>query len=89
MNRLLLSRPKIQNKKLGDSMSGIMESLVQTSVCHNDQTSHAEKELQAQAFAEISLILLSAGYFRARIATLSEFDKVRIIGVQSSCVSFR
>lgn len=50
---------------------------------HNDQTSHAEKKLQAQAFAEICLALLSAGYFRARIATLSQFDKVRILGMHA------
>mmetsp|Transcript_52863 Transcript_52863/g.67798 ORF Transcript_52863/g.67798 Transcript_52863/m.67798 type:complete len:681 (-) Transcript_52863:262-2304(-) len=43
---------------------------------HNDdQTSSAEKELQSNAFNQIAQILLEAGYFRARIATLSEFDK--------------
>ena len=43
---------------------------------HNDdQTSSAEHILQAKAFDEIVRTLLAAGYFRARIATLSEFDK--------------
>lgn len=43
---------------------------------HNDdQTSSAEKEMQATAFAAIVALLLEAGYYRARIATLSEFDK--------------
>jgi hypothetical protein len=41
-----------------------------------DQTSQAEKVFQKQKFDEIIEILLSAGYFRARINTLSEFDKV-------------
>ena len=45
---------------------------------HNDdQTSKAEKDLQAKAFEHIVHILIEAGYFRARIATLSDFDKVR------------
>lgn len=44
---------------------------------HNDdQTSRAEKDLQENAFQSIVDILLEAGYFRARIANLSEFDKV-------------
>eukprot|EP00753_Platysulcus_tardus_P007692 PLAT15393.1.p1 GENE.PLAT15393.1~~PLAT15393.1.p1 ORF type:complete len:647 (+),score=430.85 PLAT15393.1:25-1941(+) len=42
----------------------------------SDQTSAAEKELQAAKFEELTQILLSAGYFRARIPSLSEFDKV-------------
>lgn len=42
-----------------------------------DQTSEAEKVLQRQKFDEILGVLLSAGYFRARIATLTPFDKVR------------
>lgn len=41
----------------------------------HDQTSASEKEMQASAFAEIVTLLLSAGYFRARIAGLSDFDK--------------
>jgi hypothetical protein len=41
-----------------------------------DQTSQSEKILQKEKFDEIIQILLSAGYFRARINTLSEFDKV-------------
>lgn len=46
---------------------------------HNDdQTSSAEKELQENAFQNIVNILLEAGYFRARIANLAEFDKVSI-----------
>ena len=41
-----------------------------------DQTSESEKILQKQKYDEIIQLLLSAGYFRARINTLSEFDKV-------------
>jgi hypothetical protein len=41
-----------------------------------DQTSESEKKLQRQKFEEIIEILLSAGYFRARIHSLSDFDKV-------------
>ena len=41
-----------------------------------DQTSETEKVLQKQKYDEIIQLLLSAGYFRARINTLSEFDKV-------------
>jgi len=42
-----------------------------------DQTSEEEKAYQAAKYHEIIEILLSAGYFRTRIAGLSEFDKVR------------
>eukprot|EP01031_Cornospumella_fuschlensis_P048417 gene48417-59293_t len=41
-----------------------------------DQTSETEKVYQKNKYNEIIEILLSAGYFRARINTLSEFDKV-------------
>jgi hypothetical protein len=41
-----------------------------------DQTSETEKVYQRQKYEEIIDLLLSAGYFRARINTLSEFDKV-------------
>lgn len=41
-----------------------------------DQTSLDEKNYQRQKYDDIIQILLSAGYFRARINTLSEFDKV-------------
>lgn len=41
-----------------------------------DQTSETEKVYQKAKYNEIIEILLSAGYFRARINTLSEFDKV-------------
>lgn len=41
-----------------------------------DQTSETEKAYQREKYEEIVDILLSAGYFRARINTLSEFDKV-------------
>lgn len=41
-----------------------------------DQTSQSEKILQRQKFEEIIEILLGAGYFRARINSLSDFDKV-------------
>jgi hypothetical protein len=47
-------------------------------ITHADQTSEAEKALQRQKFEEILGVLLSAGYFRARIATLTPFDKVRL-----------
>lgn len=41
-----------------------------------DQTSETEKVYQKKKYEEIIEILLTAGYFRARINTLSEFDKV-------------
>lgn len=41
-----------------------------------DQTSETEKVYQRNKYNEIIEILLTAGYFRARINTLSEFDKV-------------
>lgn len=41
-----------------------------------DQTSESEKIHQRQKYDEIIDMLVSAGYFRARINTLSEFDKV-------------
>lgn len=41
-----------------------------------DQTSESEKIFQRKKYEEIIEILLSAGYFRARINTLTEFDKV-------------
>lgn len=41
-----------------------------------DQTSEIEKTYQKNKYNEIIEILLAAGYFRARINTLSEFDKV-------------
>lgn len=41
-----------------------------------DQTSESEKIYQRKKYEEIVEILLGAGYFRARISTLSEFDKV-------------
>lgn len=41
-----------------------------------DQTSETEKVYQRQKYEEIIDLLLSAGYFRARINNLSEFDKV-------------
>jgi hypothetical protein len=41
-----------------------------------DQTSAIEKQYQRQKYEEIIDVLLSAGYFRARINTLCEFDKV-------------
>ena len=41
-----------------------------------DQTSESEKVHQRQKYDEIIDMLVSAGYFRARINTLSEFDKV-------------
>jgi hypothetical protein len=51
-----------------------------------DQTSEAERFLQKQKLEELVGLLLSAGYFRARIATLTPFDKV---GVASSPVLSR
>lgn len=41
-----------------------------------DQTSQAELLLQSKALEELLSVLLSAGYFRARVASLSAFDKV-------------
>jgi hypothetical protein len=41
-----------------------------------DQTSAAELALQAKALEDLLSILLNAGYFRARMASLSAFDKV-------------
>ena len=41
-----------------------------------DQTSEAERVVQKKALADILGVLLSAGYFRARIAQLAPFDKV-------------
>lgn len=41
-----------------------------------DQTSKSEKDYQRQKYDEIIELLLSAGYHRARINNLSEFDKV-------------
>lgn len=41
-----------------------------------DQTSESEKQLQRQTFNNIIDVLIGAGYHRARINTLSEFDKV-------------
>jgi len=42
-------------------------------------------QLQAQKYAEIIDMLLAAGYFRARISSLSEFDK--IIGGLTWCIT--
>ena len=41
-----------------------------------DQTSHAEKVMQSGKIDSILEILISAGYFRARLEMLSLFDKV-------------
>lgn len=41
-----------------------------------DQTSEAEKLLQQKKYAEIVESLIAAGYYRAQITTLGEFDKV-------------
>lgn len=45
-------------------------------IANMDQTSESTKEFQRQKYDEIIEMLLSAGYFRARINTLSDFDKV-------------
>ena len=50
-----------------------------------DQTSQAEKQLQAKKLDELIGILLSAGYFRARVASLTPFDKV--VGGMCWCLS--
>lgn len=42
----------------------------------SDQTSEAELQYKKKVYEEVIQILLSAGYFRVRIASLSEFDKV-------------
>jgi hypothetical protein len=47
-----------------------------TVVRGTDQTSASEKALQQQKYEEIVGVLLSAGYFRARVASLTPFDKV-------------
>lgn len=60
-----------------------------TVIKHADQTSEAEKSLQKQKFEEIVGVLLSAGYFRARIATLSPFDKVRLPAFVPTLQNFR
>jgi len=41
-----------------------------------DQTSEAERVVQRKALDDILGVLLSAGYFRARIPQLAPFDKV-------------
>jgi hypothetical protein len=46
-----------------------------------DQTSASEKVLQRQKLEDIIGMLLSAGYFRARISTLTPFDKVCTVPV--------
>ena len=41
-----------------------------------DQTSESERVIQKKALGDILGVLLSAGYFRARIPQLVPFDKV-------------
>ncbi len=41
-----------------------------------DQTSASELSLQKAALEDLLRVLLSAGYFRARVASLTPFDKV-------------
>ena len=41
-----------------------------------DQTSESERVIQKKALNDILSVLLSAGYFRARIPQLAPFDKV-------------
>lgn len=41
-----------------------------------DQTSVAERTAQAKALEQLLSTLLSAGYFRARVAALAPFDKL-------------
>ena len=43
---------------------------------NEDQTSASEKALQKTSLDELLRVLLGAGYFRARVGTLSAFDKV-------------
>ena len=50
-----------------------------------DQASKDDKLLQKEKYAEIIVLLVSAGYFRARISALSEFDKV--IGGLCWCIT--
>lgn len=50
-----------------------------------DQTSVEEKEFKKKKYDDQIELLVSAGYFRARIATLSEFDKV--IGGLCWCIT--
>jgi len=50
-----------------------------------DQTSSAERAEQQRALEELLGVLLSAGYFRARIPSLPAFDKV--VGGFVWCIS--
>mmetsp|Transcript_5523 Transcript_5523/g.7608 ORF Transcript_5523/g.7608 Transcript_5523/m.7608 type:complete len:648 (-) Transcript_5523:168-2111(-) len=50
-----------------------------------DQTSQDEKSFQRERYNKIIELLISAGYYRARIAALSEFDKV--IGGLCWCIA--
>jgi hypothetical protein len=50
-----------------------------------DTTSEEEVELQKRRFDDLIELLLAAGYFRARIASLTPFD--RVIGGLTWCIS--
>ena len=50
-----------------------------------EQTSESEKETIIKAYRDLSELLLSAGYFRARNASLAPFDKV--VGGMCWCIA--
>ena len=50
-----------------------------------DQTSEAEKRLILKSYRNSCELLLSAGYFRVRVRSLSPFDKV--VGGLCWCIS--
>ena len=70
-----MEHPKINWVELKTRGKHIMYSS-STVVRGTDQTSASEKALQQQKYEEIVGVLLSAGYFRARVASLTPFDKV-------------
>eukprot|EP01035_Chromulina_nebulosa_P038041 gene38041-51374_t len=50
-----------------------------------DQTSESEKQYQGQIYEDIKQRLINAGYFRARISNLSDFD--RVVGGLCWCIT--
>ena len=69
-----------------DGMQTTIGGPLRTAEEHSgDQTSKDDKLLQKEKYAEIIVLLVSAGYFRARISALSEFDKV--IGGLCWCIT--
>lgn len=75
----------------GDQVRAYAAALRSGAIGGGDQTSAAEKELQERRLREILGLLLSAGYFRARLPGLADFDKVRppvllLLWLSSACV---